>query len=228
MIVIRNESVRKTMRYGIPFVLIPGVIAAGILLFGAGQQAPAILMVTLLSLLLFYAGFERKRTGSRRLVVVAVMTALCVAGRAIPLLKPVTVLSVLTAVYLGAESGFLVGSMAAVLSNLFFGMGPWTPFQMLAWGLCGYFAGCFPHALKQNRLLLVVYGLLAGILYSAVMDVWTVVWYNGVFSLPLYLAAAVTALPYTATYAVSNALWLFLLRIPIGEKLERLKIKYDV
>ena len=47
----------------------------------------------------------------------------------------------LTAMYLGSEAGFLTGAMAALLSNFYFGQGPWTAFQMLAWGLIGWIAG---------------------------------------------------------------------------------------
>lgn len=228
MIVIRSEKARNTLRWLVPFLLIPGVIAGGILLLDSGRQDLIILPVTVLTLLLFFAGFDRRRTGARRLVVAAIMTALCAAGRFLPVVKPVTALSVLTALYLGAESGFLVGSLTALLSGFFFGIGPWTPFQMLAWGLCGLLGGFLAVPLKRSPVLLVLYGLLAGVLYSAVMDVWTVVWYNGFFSLPLYLAAAVTAIPYTLTYAGSNALFLLLLRRPIGERLQRLQVKYGI
>ena len=82
------------------------------------------------------------------------MVALSVTGRFIPFFKPVTALTVLTAVYLGGEAGFLCGALSAVISNFWFGQGPWTPFQMLAWGMIGLFAGLLASPLKRSRIRL--------------------------------------------------------------------------
>jgi energy-coupling factor transport system substrate-specific component len=185
-------------------------------------------LVALLSLAVFLTGFEKKQTGSRRLVIASVLIALSVAGRFIPLLKPVTAVTVLAAVYLGGETGFLVGSLSALLSDFYFGQGPWTPFQMLAWGLIGLFAAWLSRPLRKSRTLLLIYGLLSAILYSALMDVWTVLWASQTITLSIYLAALLTALPHTILYAVSNVIFLALLAKPFGEKLERVKIKYGV
>ena len=182
----------------------------------------------MLALLLFTAGFEKRSTGTRRMVITAVMTALCFAGRFIPFLKPISALTIITGMYLGGEAGFLVGALTAVLSNFYFGQGPWTAFQMLAWGMIGLFGGVLSPLLRKNRMFLLGYGLIAGLMYSFTMDIWTVLWYAEGFSIKLYLSALVTAIPYTASYAVSNVLFLALLAKPFGEKLERIKIKYGV
>ena len=226
MIVIKNGTLRKVLKYLIPFVLIPGLVAAGSLIFEQKRYAFVSLGIVLLSLLLFAAGYEKKKTGSRRMVLVSVMTALSVMGRFIPLLKPVTALTVITGVWLGGEAGFLVGALSAVISNFYFGQGPWTPFQMLAWGLIGLLAGFLSPMLKKSRALLALYGLLSGAAYSLVMDVWSVLWYSDGFSWELYLAAMVTALPHTILYALSNVVFLWLLAPSFGEKLERIRIKY--
>ena len=139
-----------------------------------------------------------------------------------------TAITVITAIWLGGESGFLVGSLTALISNFYFGQGPWTPFQMLAFGLIGLIAGLLNKPLKKSRLALAIYGVFAGIAFSFAMDVWTVVWANGDFSLPMYLTALVTAIPYTIMYAVSNVVFLLILGKPFGEKLERIKVKYGV
>jgi len=228
VIVIKSEKLRKALKLLIPFVIIPVVVLVGTLAFDDKLYAYASIAVCCLSLLLFIAGFEKKKTGTRRLIIVAVMVALSVTGRFIPFFKPITALCVITALYLGGEAGFLVGATAAVISNLYFGQGPWTPFQMLAWGLIGLVAGLLAAPLKKSRALLCVYGALAGIMYSFIMDVWTVVWYNNVFDLSLWLSALVTAIPHTVVYSVSNVLFLWLLAKPFGEKLERVKLKYSI
>ena len=227
MIVIKNRNTRRVLRLLIPLVLIPAVIAGGVLLFGQRRYAFVSLAVSALALLLFAAGYESKKTGTRRMVVAAVLIALSVAGRFIPLFKPITALTIIAAVWLGSETGFLVGAMSAVISNFWFGHGPWTPFQMLAWGLIGLAAGGLSAPLKKSRALLVLFGLLSGIAYSLVMDVWTVLWYSEL-SWSIYLAAVVTALPHTLLYAISNALFLWFLAPPFGEKLQRIRVKYGV
>lgn len=228
MLVIKNARVRGILKTAIPFLLIPALVASGVLLLKEKQYYLVSLGVAVLSLLLFAAGFEKKRTGTRRLIICAVMIALSVAGRFIPLFKPITALTVITAVYLGGEAGFLVGSMSALISNFYFGQGPWTPFQMLAWGLIGLFAGFLAPVIKKNRVSLALYGLISGAAYSLVMDVWTVLWYAEGFGAQLYLTALATALPHTVLYCVSNMIFLWLFARPFGEKLERVKLKYGV
>lgn len=228
MIVIKNSRLRSLLRYGLPFVLIPLLVVLGAVVFRGRQYLLISLGIAALALLCFIAGFERKKTGALRLVLVAVMTALSIAGRFIPLFKPVTALTILTALYLGAESGFLVGALSALLSNFYFGQGPWTAFQMLAWGMIGLIAGYLAGPLKSRRWLLLLYGLLSGVVYSMLMDVWTVLWMDNGFQAGLYLGAITAALPHTVLYALSNVAFLWLLAKPIGQKLERIRIKYGV
>ncbi|WP_294413382.1 ECF transporter S component [uncultured Ruminococcus sp.] len=228
MLLIRNEKLRNAIRIVVPFFIIPTITILGALVFDGKRHILIALAVAVLSLVLFAAGFEKKSTGTRRMVIVAVMTALCFAGRFIPFLKPVAALTIITGLYLGGEAGFLVGSLSAVLSNFYFGQGPWTAFQMLAWGLIGLFAGMLSKPLLRSRILLLIYGALAGLGYSFFMDIWTVLWYNEGFSIKLYAAALVSAIPYTVSYAVSNVLFLYLLAPPFGEKLQRIKVKYGV
>lgn len=228
MIVIRSERLRRVIRRVVPFIVVPALALSGAVLAERGQYALVISLACAASFLLFAAGFERKRTGARRLVVVSVMTALAVAGRFIPLVKPVAALTIISALYLGGEAGFLTGALTALISNFYFGQGPWTAFQMTAWGLVGLIAGLLAAPLRKNRALLLLYGLLSGIGYSMIMDVWTVLWYGRGFSAPLYLAALATALPHTALYAASNVIYLVLFARPFGEKLERLRVKYGI
>ena len=228
MLVIENKFLRSVVRIAIPFVIIPALIFFGAAVFEERRHLIISTGVALFALLLFAAGYEKKPTGSRRMIIVAVMTALCITGRFIPFFKPVTALTVITAIYLGGEAGFLVGAMSGLLSNFYFGQGPWTPFQMLAWGMTGLIAGILAKPLKQHKWLLLVYGVLAGILYSLVMDIWTVIWYDGSFRAELYLSALVTAIPHTVMYSVANFIFLWFTAKPFGEKLERVKIKYGV
>ena len=211
---------------------IPAVVLLGNYVFDGKQYAFLSLSVAILSCIPFFLRFERGENGSIRLVLIAVLTALSVLGRllfaALPGFKPVTAMVILTAMYFGSEAGFLTGALTAVLSNFYFGQGPWTPFQMFAWGMVGLLAGLFAKQLRASRVWLCVFGALSGVVYSVLMDVWTVLWYGRGFSAPLYLAALATALPHTALYAASNVIYLALFARPFGEKLERLRVKYGI
>ena len=176
--------------------------------------------------------FEKGRASTGRLVLIAVMVALTVAGRVlfapIPGFKPVTALVVITAMYFGGEAGFITGAMSALLSNFYFGQGPWTPFQMFVWGIIGLIAGLIAPFLKKSRICLAVYGAISGVVYSLLMDVWTVLWWDGMFHAERYVAAVLSAAGFMAVYAVSNVVFLLLLAKPIGKKLERVQKKYGL
>ena len=150
MIVIKNSKLREVLKILIPFVIIPAAAVSGVLLFDKNKHLIVSFAVALFSLLLFYTGFERKVTGTRRMVIVAIMTAISVLGRFIPFFKPITAITVITAMYLGSEAGFLVGSLSALISNFYFGQGPWTAFQMLSWGLIGWIAGVIAERKKKR------------------------------------------------------------------------------
>jgi energy-coupling factor transport system substrate-specific component len=99
---------------------------------------------------------------------------------------------------------------------------------MLGWGIIGLFAGYLAHPLSKSRIALVIYGVISGLAFSMIMDVWSVIHYNGLFSFELYLLALLESLPHTAIYAASNVIFLFFMAKPFGDKLSRIKIKYGV
>lgn len=223
---------KKLIKYAILFMCIPLILGLGIYLYDDRQYAFIILAIVILSSIPFFLTFEKNNSNAHKLVIIAVMVAVSVTGRFIfaitPGFKPITAIVVITAIYFGYEVGFLTGSLAAVISNFYFGQGPWTPFQMFTWGLIGLLAGIFSPVLKGNRLLLAIYGIFAGVLYSLLMDIWTVLWYDNQFHMQLYLTAVVSALPYTFIYVFSNIIFLLWLTKPIGDKLLRIKKKYGI
>lgn len=223
---------KKLLTVLIVFLLVPAIILAGALLFDGKQYAFTSAAVVILALVLFFLSFERKENAGTKLVLIAVMTALSVAGRMIfamiPGFKPVTAIVIITAIYFGREAGFMTGALSAVLSNFYFGQGQWTPFQMLTWGLIGWFAGVLAISLKGSKTVLSVYGFLAGISFSLLMDIWSMMWFDSGFNASRYLTLMISALPYTVLYAVSNVIFLLLLTKPVGKKLERIKTKYGL
>lgn len=228
----RSKRIKTTVTVAVLLITVPAVAIGGSVMFREKYYAWVSLCVAVLSCVPLFYCFERKESSSKELVVLAVMIAISAAGRFVfawlPGFKPVTAITVITALCLGRESGFAVGSLSAVVSNIYFGQGPWTPFQMFAWGFIGFTAGLFAKPLKKSKALLCVFGAVAGVVFSLIMDVWTTVWADGTFNAARYGAAILSALPVTIEYAVSNVIFLLILAKPIGEKLERIKKKYGL
>lgn len=146
---------KKWVSYGIFCLLIPAVVAGGALLFEEKQYAWVSLCAAVLACVPFFLHFERKTGSTQTLILVAAMVALSVVGRILftplPGFKPVTALVVITGMYFGGEAGFMTGALSAVISNFWFGQGPWTPFQMVSWGLIGFIAGLLASPLRQQQ-----------------------------------------------------------------------------
>lgn len=174
-------------------------------------------------------GRGSSRLQARKLCMIAVMTTLAVMGRvlfaALPGFKPVTAIVILTGVYFGAGSGLATGALAALVSNIYFMQGPWTPFQMLAWGSIGLLSGLFWRPLRRFPVLLYIWGAFAGVYYSLFMDTWMVLWYNKTPTTQLWLAAVSTGLFSMVTYVISNVVFLAALAPAMGRRLMRISRK---
>jgi energy-coupling factor transport system substrate-specific component len=74
----------------------------------------------------------------------------------------------------GRGFGFVQGALTMFVSAILTGgVGPWLPFQMLSAAWIGYFAGCLPPARGKTEVwLLAAYGVVAGLAYGLVMDMW--------------------------------------------------------
>ena len=231
----QKRSVRTVLLRLLPFLLVPLTLLAGPRLFGErGYYAVALLML-LEVVLPFFLAFEGRRPRARELVVLAVLCALGVAGRAaffmLPQCKPVLALTILAGAALGGEAGFLVGAVTMLVSNMLFSQGPWTPWQMLGMGLCGFFTGLVFRggSLPRNRWTLcacgvvgafAVYGVLLNA-YSALLATGSLTWQ----SLAVYCASGFAM---DAVQAVSTAVFLWFFAEPMLEKLECVKRKYGL
>jgi uncharacterized membrane protein len=211
----------------ITLILTALVIIAGAVL-GDKYYAAVTVIIALLSCVPFLVSFDGN--SSRRVVILAVMTALTVAGRfvfaPIPFFKPVTAMVVISAMYFGSELGFLTGALSAVISNFYFGQGPWTPFQMFSWGIIGLVAGILSDPLNRSRIILCIYAVLSGIAYSMIMDVWTTLWADNSFNPERFIASVTASAPITLIYAVSNVIFLLILTPLFGKKIQRIIDKY--
>lgn len=222
----------KIINAAIMCVLVPLVVYLGAKIFNEKQYAWISLCVAILACVPFFIRFESRDNDVRRLVLIAVMVALSVVGRfvfaPVPGFKPVTAMVAVTAMYFGSEAGFMTGALTAVISNFYFGQGPWTPFQMFAWGIIGFIIGLIAEPLKRSTFLLVLSGIIAGVAFSLLMDVWSTLNADGTFNIMRYFSFVVSSLQFMAIYAVSNVIFLLVLSKPIGKIFERVKVKYGM
>ena len=181
--------------------------------------------------------FEKRKPKPRELVVIAVMSALGVAGRAMffmfPSFKPVFAIVIISGVAFGGETGFLVGALTMLLSNMIFGQGPWTPMQMFSVGIIGLLAGILfkKGVLRRSRLSLAVFGVIAAIvIFGGIMNpASALMWGSGeTLNWKLILTYYLSGFPVDVVPAAATALFLWIGADPMLEKLDRIKVKYGL
>ena len=216
------------------FVVVPLTVLAGVYFFDNTKYLFISLIIMLESILPFYIIFEKHKVQARELVLVATMCAMCVAGRAIlymlPQFKPVTALVIISGAALGSETGFLIGSVTMLVSNIFFGQGTWTPWQMVTMGLIGFLSGLIFERgmLPPNKITMCVYGFLCSFLYGAIMNPSTLILTGTPINAEGLLSVYAYGLPMDTVHAVSTALFLYIGAEPIIKKLERVKQKHGL
>jgi energy-coupling factor transport system substrate-specific component len=156
-----------------------------------------------------FAWYERSRPPSQVVALVAALAALAIAGRiafaAFPNVKPTTDIVIFSGYALGAAPGFAVGALAALVSNFWFGQGPWTPWQMAGWGLCGVFGAALALGIRNaGRFTLAAACGLAGIAYGALLNFSLMATYGGDLSLERFLTLEARAIPFDAAHAIGN------------------------
>ena len=193
------------------------------------------LLVLLECMLPFFLVFEGRKPQARELVLIAVLCALTVAGRsafaALPQVKPVLALVIISGVALGSETGFIIGAVAMLVSNMVFGQGAWTPWQMFAAGIIGFLAGLLfqKGLLAGNRGALCLFGFIVTIvLYGGVMNFSSLVLSHVPLNYETVLAFYVQGLPFDVIHAFSTAAFLFFFAEPMLEKLLKVKTKYGI
>ncbi len=214
-------------------VCIPAVVALGLLLGDVNFYITSVVIIFLM-MFPFFVRFEGRNPQARELVVIAVMTAIAAASRAafvwLPSFSPLIGIAIITAIALGPEQGFITGALAAFVSNFLFGQGPWTPWQMFAYGIGAFIAGILVKKgiLKPTRVPLTIFGFLIIVLFvGPILDTCTVfVITPGTFesALSIYLAGFV----YNIGHGLATAITLALVSKPLCEKIERIRVKYGM
>ena len=231
----RKLGKRTIVAAAMILLLIPLTIFVGVYYLGDRKYYFIALLILMQTMLPFALIFEDRKPQARELVTIAVLCALGVAGRAaffmLPEFKPVVALVVISGVAFGGEAGFLVGAMTMLVSNVFFGQGIWTPWQMFSMGIIGFFAGVLfrKGLLRRSRASLCNFGILASVLiYGGIMNFASAVMWSRTVSYKIILTYYVTGLPIDLVRAASTAFFIWFAAEPMLEKLDRIKVKYGM
>lgn len=216
-------------------LVIPFTILYGIYFLNDRKYYFISMLIITYTLIPFLLVFEKRAPQARELIVIAVLSAIAVAGRAaffmLPQFKPVVAIVIIAGVSLGAEAGFLVGALTGFVSNFFFGQGPWTPWQMFCFGIIGYLAGILYEKgkLKKTKLSLCIYGGLATyFIYGGIINIGSLFLFTAEFSFKALLTLYISAIPFDLVHAIATVFFLYLLSQTMLEKLDRIKVKYGL
>ncbi|CAM3260502.1 ECF transporter S component [Paenibacillus lupini] len=216
-------------------LVIPATIMFGVFALDDRKYYFISLLIILYTMLPFTLVFERRKPQARELIVIAVLTAIAVAGRAaffmIPQFKPVVAIVIIAGVSFGPEAGFLVGATTGFVSNFFFGQGPWTPWQMFCFGIIGFLAGILFRRgwLKTSKLALCTFGGLATFfIYGGIINIGSLLMFTPVLSRDALIATYASGFWFDMVHAIATVIFLYFLSRPMIEKLDRIKAKYGL
>ncbi|QNB45818.1 ECF transporter S component [Thermanaerosceptrum fracticalcis] len=166
-------------------------------------------VILALALLAFFWRFEQKEVSAKEVALVATMAALAAVSR-IPFaiimsVQPTTFIVMITGYVFGVQTGFMVGALAALVSNFFLGQGPWTPWQMVCWGLCGVTAALLAKKEKEFNLRnFIILGAFWGYLFGWIMNIWHWVGFVYPLTLKTFMATYLASFPFDTLHALGN------------------------
>lgn len=224
---------RRVWGYVLALIFCAALLIYSLLVLEGREYYYVSLAIMLAGAILFVLGFENRRPSVAELTIIAVMCSIGVASRVsfffFPQIKPLVAVVIITGISLGAESGFITGAVSAFVSNFYFGQGSWTPFQMFALGVVGFFAGIVFRKVPVNRFSISVYGLLSVVvIYGGIVDINTLFYSMGENTWNSILWVYGTGLPMNLMFGISTVIFLVLLHKPVLSRLTRVKIKYHL
>lgn len=216
-------------------ITVTATVLSGIYIFDNTKYYFISLCVIFEILVFFIYSFDKKEYKAGRtkeLVMLSVICAIGVMGRIVfapfAQFKPVCAIVIIAGSCFGAGGGFLSGAVIAFVSNMYFSQGPWTPWQMLSFGIIGFVSGILFKKLKfKSTLAISFYGFFATVLiYGGITNPSSILIYEKNVTLSMLLATYLPGLPLDIVHGISTFFFLWFLYQPMKEKIERVKNKY--
>lgn len=218
-------------RRSISFLILAVVLLALMVIFSSKNYLLFSFGFLVLTLGIYFWRFEKAQHNSREVVFIAIVCALAVVGRiifaALPAVKPELFILIMGAIVSGPETGFLMGTIIALTSNMYFGQGVWTPWQMFALGVIGLISGLMLNK-KTPTWILTVWGFVSAFVMGWIMDIYYILGFVD----PITIKSVLTALAASFYFDVVHAIFTAVLLLLVGKRWIKIfsnyKQKYDL
>jgi energy-coupling factor transport system substrate-specific component len=191
----------------------------------------ALILVIIVYLSLFVLGmyfrFEESNVSSKEIALIAIYSAFTAVARlpfvGIPSVQPVSFLVLCAGYVFGPLTGFIIGGITAMLSNIFMGQGLWTIFQIFAWGVIGLFGGLMGRnkTRKPDKWILALIGFLLAFVFGWITNIWSWLYLGPTFA--SFIAANIQSIPFDMAHAIGN----FIFLLAFGEQVIRILSRYQ-
>ena len=164
----------------------------------------------------FFIVFEKKELKAEEMIIISMLSAIASI--------------IMSGLSFGGNTGFMVGSTAALVSNIILGQGPWTPWQMFSWGMMGFTASLFKNIKFMNNIIgRSIFGALWGFIFGWIMNLWGVLYLDSsTLTWKVYLASCIASFKFDLNHAISNVVFISLFSNRWIKILDRVKIKYGL
>src|SRR5690625_3162516 len=209
------------------------LLITSIVLFNYNAYLLLSFTIIALTMIPFFARFEIRKISSKEIVILAILAAIAAVSRVpfapLPSVQPTSFVIIITGLVFGAESGFIVGAVAAIVSNIFLGQGPWTPWQKYAWGMIGMAAGLFRNTWRMKQMWgKLLFGFVRGYLFGWFMNLWITVSAIENFTWEFFISIYVASIYFDLAHALSNVFFLLVFSSSWIRILQRFKRKYGL
>lgn len=191
-----------------------------------GNYYILIIIIALIAML-FLVAFYARRLRIGELILISSLSAISIASRVlvfIPFFKPCTAMIIISGSVFGPAVGGMVGILTGLVSNIMFGQGPWTPFQMFCWGGIGVIAGVLK--IKKKWVAIVFGFFITLIFYGGIMNFYSMITGGTVFNIYRYIAFVINGLPCDLIHSAATVVFLYFGWNPFLKRLNRMKTKY--
>jgi len=193
------------------------------------------LVILLLFLLLLLVFYEKQVNRSKEIALISILGAFSATSRipfaALPSIQPCTFIIFVSGYVFGPFAGFFIGMETALLSNFFLGQGPWTPWQMLAWGAVGIFGWVFRRIFYGRKYefpmaLFVIF--LLGYFYGIMMNLWYWLAFISPHTWQSFLMVMATSIWFDTLHALGNLIFMDIFFKKFIKILERYKLRFSL
>lgn len=194
---------------------------------------PLSFIIIFSSCLPFFLRFEKKDLRAEEVILIAVLASIAAVSRVpfapIPSVQPTSFVIIMAALVFGSETGFMVGSIAAIVSNIFLGQGPWTPWQMFCWGMMGFTAGLLRNKKWMKSIWgKSIFGFIWGFLFGWIMNLWFIIGFFENIDWKVFFSVYLSSFYFDLAHGLSNVFFIIFFSKQWLKILGRVKIKYGL